>query len=472
MKKFFLILIILVYISFDTMAQFTLKLENGEDKELVGLSRVYHNDGRMAFGIVKGGKAELIADISQKTLLVMGYQGEVYFLLGEPGGKYVFDCKTKEVLGGNGKVRAFIDAWTENYFDIPENTLRDRMLFLTSQNTSKYIEKGEPINDKKFLEPEFLPEMKQWQKNQIKMLKKFKYKDKEFKTIFSEFLYLNYWERLVRTLDYIYSSGNEIPGILLDEVLNIDVDKPNFTESDYASRWLDAYIRALESKGMIKPTLKDYVFKTATYFQNPRIQEFYVLRELERKILYNNLVFFEELFLPTSSCVVSTEGKEKFQRLFDKGKYALIEHNRLNGVVKEIDFITSNGKKCSLSDYAGKYIYIDFWATWCVPCKQETPHFLKLAERMKDKEIVFLSLSVDNKRSKKVWEEYVKEHNLQRHCVAGWVEKGLKHPFTVNYGVVSIPRFMLVGPDGKMIYSDCWRPSSVHIDKLLNSFLN
>lgn len=65
-----------------------------------------------------------------------------------------------------------------------------------------------------------------------------------------------------------------------------------------------------------------------------------------------------------------------------------------------------SGKKVSLSDFKGKYVYIDIWATWCGPCQREIPHLQKLEEKYHGKDIYFVSISCDN--NKKAWENRVR----------------------------------------------------------------
>ena len=59
-------------------------------------------------------------------------------------------------------------------------------------------------------------------------------------------------------------------------------------------------------------------------------------------------------------------------------------------------FKDTNGKKVSLSDFKGKVILLDFWATWCVPCKQEIPGFIELQKKYGDRGLQIVGLSVDD----------------------------------------------------------------------------
>jgi peroxiredoxin len=63
-------------------------------------------------------------------------------------------------------------------------------------------------------------------------------------------------------------------------------------------------------------------------------------------------------------------------------------------------FKDTNGRKVSLSDFKGKVILLDFWATWCVPCKQEIPGFIELQKRFGDRGLQIVGLSVDDPPSK------------------------------------------------------------------------
>lgn len=119
----------------------------------------------------------------------------------------------------------------------------------------------------------------------------------------------------------------------------------------------------------------------------------------------------------------------------------------------EFSFPDINGKTVSLSDLRGKYVYIDCWATWCVPCKGEIPHLQKLEETFKGMNIAFVSISCDRDKAK--WEEMVKEQNLGG--IQLWGDQD--NEFLRKYRVNGIPRFIFLGPDGRIVNPDMTRPS-------------
>lgn len=277
-----------------------------------------------------------------------------------------------------------------------------------------------------------------------------------------------YWDQLVRSVRLLLLGNMEIPVALNDKVLELPVEEVGFTKLPYSDLWLSVYVDVLEARQLVKPTLKDYVYRVATYFRNPELREYYVLSQMKGGTRGRNTIFFRELFEPCRTLMVSEEGKKKYENWMAQAGRTEAANHFDGQPALELSFRDYEGKERRLSDYRGKFVYIDFWATWCGPCKQETPYF---SSWLKGRNIVCLSLSVDRKDSEQAWKKYVDEHGLREYCEVGWTGSGFSNVFVEHYGINAIPRFMLVGPDGEMIHHDCWRPSNVQIDKLLNLYL-
>lgn len=141
-----------------------------------------------------------------------------------------------------------------------------------------------------------------------------------------------------------------------------------------------------------------------------------------------------------------------------------------NGIeAPDFEMVDVNGQKCRLSDFRGKMVYIDVWATWCAPCKAEIPHVAALHEKFKnDDRIVFISISVDTRT--KAWKKMVEEKNL------AWqqfiVEGGTNSFFYKQYAIEFIPRFMLIDKNGIIVEVDYMKPSvpgcADHIKSILD----
>jgi len=110
-----------------------------------------------------------------------------------------------------------------------------------------------------------------------------------------------------------------------------------------------------------------------------------------------------------------------------------------------------NGKEIRLSSFRGKWVLVDFWASWCVPCRQENPNVVKAYNRFKDKNFAILGVSLDNPGEKDKWMKAVMKDNLtwtQVSDLKGWQSAVVP---MYNFGQVGIPYNILVNPEGVII---------------------
>ncbi|UOQ95977.1 AhpC/TSA family protein [Hymenobacter sp. 5317J-9] len=113
----------------------------------------------------------------------------------------------------------------------------------------------------------------------------------------------------------------------------------------------------------------------------------------------------------------------------------------------EINLPTPQGGKLALSSLRGKYVLIDFWASWCGPCRQENPNVVKAYNQFKDKGFTIYSVSLDQDKTK--WEKAIAADGLTWNHVsdlAGWNSVA-----GAAYGVKAIPQSFLIDPQGKII---------------------
>lgn len=118
------------------------------------------------------------------------------------------------------------------------------------------------------------------------------------------------------------------------------------------------------------------------------------------------------------------------------------------GKAPEINLNDTNGKPLALSSLKGKVVLIDFWASWCMPCRQENPNVVKMYEKYKDKGFTVYSVSLDE--NKDAWLKAIKDDNLS------WPNhvsdlKGWQSSAAALYSVSSIPATFLLDKEGNII---------------------
>ena len=119
-------------------------------------------------------------------------------------------------------------------------------------------------------------------------------------------------------------------------------------------------------------------------------------------------------------------------------------------VAPEVTLPSADGKMISLSSLKGKYVLLDFWASWCGPCRGENPNVVAAYEKFKDKNFTILGVSLDN--NKEAWEKAIKDDGLTWTQVSDL--KGWSSAAVTAYAVHSIPTNFLIDPRGRIIAHD------------------
>lgn len=139
-------------------------------------------------------------------------------------------------------------------------------------------------------------------------------------------------------------------------------------------------------------------------------------------------------------------------------KFAKLAAKRVNDVrgttvgypANNFSQTSSDGKVVKLSDFRGKYVLLDFWASWCRPCRMENPNVVAAYNRFKDKGFTVLGVSMDS--NKDPWLAAIQQDGLTWTHVSDL--KGWANEVGKTYNVTSIPQNYLIDRDGKIIAKD------------------
>ncbi|KLT63958.1 TlpA disulfide reductase family protein [Pedobacter sp. BMA] len=165
----------------------------------------------------------------------------------------------------------------------------------------------------------------------------------------------------------------------------------------------------------------------------------------------NNLSQASNLFDKLSTKVKENDRAVIFKKSLDSKQIAQnsVKPTHIGAAAPDFEQPDVSGNMVALRQFKGKYVLLDFWASWCKPCRAENPNLVAAYKRFKDKGLEILSVSLDGSAQKKAWINAIKADDLSWTQVSDL--KAWENTAALMYGIKAIPENFLIDPKGKVI---------------------
>ena len=316
---------------------------------------------------------------------------------------------------------------------------------------------------------EFLPKIEKTRDTLFSLLDKsgLGQKDIEVEKKIIEYEYLQTYNNYKKFFHYHKKIDPDLPEDYFDPILSMDTDDEALFRHSRAYRNLIIENFRLSSKKEMQNnpslTIIDFVKAKISGIKSIDIREQFASMLIRQMKDENENI--DDDYHKIMSLLSTERNRDKLTQRYNSARLT-------KAGLASVDFNYENydGGMTSLEDLRGKLLYIDVWATWCGPCIREFPALKELVKEYDEKDIEFVSISIDSKNDYNKWKKMVAEKNIGG--IHLYDDEGLSSDFMRAFSVSLIPRFMMIDPQGKIITAKAPRPSSKEVRKFIDGYLD
>jgi len=293
--------------------------------------------------------------------------------------------------------------------------------------------------------------------------------ESDFRQLYNLLTYI-----LIHNKDYTYETAKEFINSNFDtEIINDIYNEKYFISTWYKRTMSYAYPKYLKYLSLKNNSLlknkKYYTYELVSKEYQGKIKEYTLWQFMRNGILISEnlkkLHTYKMIISPYIEQMTIDYYIKDLNRTYAKREnYLLSEFSGKPAPVFKIKDI--NGSEHSLTDFLGKVVYLDLWASWCKPCRAEIPNLKKIYQHYKNEDrFALISIAVSNGYNR--WKQAVEEDK------PGWLQLIDENDFVNNhYAVYYIPRFILIDKKGKIVSMNAPTPSQLeNLYKIIDSKL-
>jgi peroxiredoxin len=261
--------------------------------------------------------------------------------------------------------------------------------------------------------------------------------------------------------DFVTGFGNKLMELYNADKKAMDASKKNeqstpATKDSISRAQLTESLKSFTSTAIDKasnPALAMYIL---SYYQTTNNQNGYLqLAPINDDEVYELVSKIAAKF-PANKTVVSIKEQFEIQKKRQQEQFAQ-EQQWIGKPAPEIEMQDPSGKTIALSSFKGKYVLVDFWASWCRPCREENPNVVSAFQKFRNKNFTILGVSLD--KNKEAWTKAIMKDGLTWAHISDLQE--WYSPVVSIYGIQGIPFNVLVDPKGNIIAKNL-RGSELH----------